>query len=59
MNENRIPFYQALSQAVSQQGVDVMFGLMGDANLLMADHFARQEGQKFVAAAIEGSGVLA
>ncbi|MGB0823549.1 MAG: thiamine pyrophosphate-binding protein, partial [Alphaproteobacteria bacterium] len=59
MTASRIPVYEALSRGVSDQGVDVMFGLMGDANLLFADHFARQPGQTFVPTAIEGSGVLA
>ena len=59
MSTPRIPVYEALSRGVADQGVDVVFGLMGDANLLFADHFARQPGQTFVATAIEGSGVLA
>ena len=59
MTASRIPVYEALSRGVSDQGVDVMFGLMGDANLLFADHFARQPGHTFVPTAIEGSGVLA
>ncbi|MGB1161159.1 MAG: thiamine pyrophosphate-binding protein [Alphaproteobacteria bacterium] len=59
MSTPRIPVYEALSRGVADQGVDVVFGLMGDANLLFADHFARQPGQTFVPTAIEGSGVLA
>jgi thiamine pyrophosphate-dependent acetolactate synthase large subunit-like protein len=59
MTTLKMPVYEALSRGVADQGVDVVFGLMGDANLLFADHFARQPGQTFVPTAIEGSGVLA
>lgn len=59
MTMSKMPVYEALSRGVADQGVDVVFGLMGDANLLFADHFARQPGQTFVPTAIEGSGVLA
>jgi thiamine pyrophosphate-dependent acetolactate synthase large subunit-like protein len=35
-----------------------MFGLMGDANLFLADHYVRGCGGKFVPAAHEGSSIL-
>jgi acetolactate synthase-1/2/3 large subunit len=35
-----------------------MFGLMGDANLFMVDHFVRAGGGTFVPVAFEGSAVL-
>ncbi|MGB0506790.1 MAG: thiamine pyrophosphate-binding protein [Pikeienuella sp.] len=50
--------YQSLARAVSDHGVDTMFGLMGDANLFMVDSFVRDSGGRFVPAAHEGSSVL-
>ncbi|MAC81612.1 MAG: acetolactate synthase [Rhodobacteraceae bacterium] len=50
--------HQAIAQAVRDHGIDTMFGLMGDANLFIADHFARTCGGRFVPAAHEGSSVL-
>ncbi len=55
---NTMHFYQAISRAVSDHGVDTMFGLMGDANLFMVDSFVRDCGGRFVPAAHEGSSVL-
>lgn len=53
-----IPVHQAIARAVQHHGIDVMFGLMGDANLFMADHFVRGCGGRFVPAVHEGSAVL-
>ena len=50
--------YQSFAQAVSDHNVDMMFGLMGDANLFMVDSFVRDCGGRFVPAAHEGSSVL-
>ena len=50
--------FQNIAQAVSDHGVDTMFGLMGDANLFMVDSFVRDSGGRFVPAAHEGSSVL-
>jgi len=55
---NNMHFYQAISRAVSDHGVETMFGLMGDANLFMVDSFVRDCGGRFVPAAHEGSSVL-
>ncbi|WP_226621612.1 thiamine pyrophosphate-binding protein [Alloyangia pacifica] len=52
------PVHQAIAQAVRDHGIDTMFGLMGDANLFIADHFARGCDARFVPAAHEGSAVL-
>ena len=49
--------YQSAAQAVIDHGIDTLFGLLGDANLFMADFFARQCGGTFVPVAIEGSAV--
>lgn len=50
--------YQAIARALCDHGVDTLFGLMGDANLFMVDHYARACGGRFVPAAHEGSSVL-
>lgn len=50
--------HQAIAQAVRDHGIDRLFGLMGDANLFIADHFARACGGRFIPAAHEGSSVL-
>lgn len=50
--------YQSLARAVLDHGVGTMFGLMGDANLFMVDHYVRQGGGTFVPVAHEGSAVL-
>ncbi len=39
-------------------GIDTMFGLMGDANLFMVDHYVRNCKGTFVPVAFEGSSVL-
>ncbi|MBU2963540.1 thiamine pyrophosphate-binding protein [Citreicella sp. C3M06] len=53
-----IPTHQALARGLHHHGIDTMFGLMGDANLFLADYFARECGGRFVPAAHEGSAVL-
>lgn len=50
--------HQSIAQSVMDHGIDTMFGLLGDANLFMSDHFARALGGVFVPVAIEGSAVL-
>lgn len=50
--------YQVIARAVSDHGVNTMFGLMGDANLFMVDSFVRDCNGRFVPAAHEGSSVL-
>jgi acetolactate synthase I/II/III large subunit len=50
--------YQSIAQAVLDQGIDTMFGLMGDANLFMVDHYVRSCGATFVPVSYEGSAVL-
>lgn len=53
-----ITVYQSIAKALRDHDVDTMFGLMGDANLFMADNFVREQGGRFVPAAHEGSSVL-
>lgn len=50
--------YQAIAQSVRDQDIDTLFGLMGDANLFMVDHYVRCCGGQFIPVAIEGSSVL-
>ena len=50
--------YGILAGSVRDQGTSVMFGVMGDANLYMADLYSRVLGGKYVAAADESTAVL-
>lgn len=50
--------YQSIAQAVLDQGIDTMFGLMGDANLFIVDHYVRAGKATFVPVSYEGSAVL-
>lgn len=50
--------YQSIAQSVLDHDIDTMFGLMGDANLFMVDHYVRHCGGQFIPVAIEGSSVL-
>jgi acetolactate synthase-1/2/3 large subunit len=52
-----IRLYQKLANALAQVGSPV-FGVTGDANVYMIDHFIRAHGGSFVAAANENGGVL-
>lgn len=45
--------YQATARALADNGVEVVFGLMGDANMFLVDSFVRECGGKFVSAAHE------
>ena len=50
--------HQSIAQAVFDHGIDTMFGLVGDANLFMTNHFVSGCGGKLVPAAHEGGTVL-
>lgn len=50
--------HQSIARAVAAHEVSILFGLMGDANLFLVDHFVRGCGGTFVPAAHEGSSVL-
>lgn len=52
------PCFQSIAKALQDQGVEVVFGLMGDANLFMVDHYVRDCQGRFVPVAHEGSCVL-
>lgn len=50
--------YEAIAQALVDLQVDPLFGLIGDANLFMVDHFVREHGRRYIRAAHEGNAVL-
>ncbi len=52
------PVCMALARNLSDLGVEAMFGLIGDANLYMADSFMRDCGGRYVSATHENSAVL-
>ncbi|WP_209425362.1 thiamine pyrophosphate-binding protein [Pararhodobacter sp. SW119] len=58
MSEAKTHVYQSIAQSVLDHDIETMFGLMGDANLFMVDHYVRAGGGTFVPAAFEGSSVL-
>jgi acetolactate synthase I/II/III large subunit len=53
-----VKFNDVVARALRQQGLEVMFGVMGDANMYIVDSFHRNENGRFVAAANEGGAVL-
>ena len=50
--------HQSIAQAVHDHGIETIFGLVGDANLFMADYFVSGCGGKMVPAVHEGGTVL-
>ncbi|MFK5978091.1 MAG: thiamine pyrophosphate-binding protein [Rhizobiaceae bacterium] len=58
MSDKKSYGYQSIATAIVDQGNDTMFGLMGDANLFMVDHYVRSNGGTFVPVAYEGSAIL-
>ena len=50
--------HAALAHELARHGVDTIFGVTGDANLFLADSFARDEQGRYVAAASEMGAVL-
>ncbi|MDZ7851782.1 MAG: thiamine pyrophosphate-binding protein [Halomonas sp.] len=58
MSDKKTYVYQSIAQSIQDHGVDTLFGLMGDANLFMVDHYVRSCGGTFVPAAFEGSSIL-
>ena len=51
-------FHAALAKALVDNGARTMFGLIGDANLYMADSYVRHQGGRFIAAAHEVGAAL-
>ena len=58
MSDEKTYVYQSIAQSILDHGIDTLFGLMGDANLFMVDHYVRSGGGTFVPAAFEGSSIL-
>ncbi len=58
MNKDLKYTYQAIAQTLADHQVDTLFGLMGDANLFMVDHYVRGCRGSFIPVAYEGSSVL-
>ena len=54
----KIYFHQAISRSIKAHDTDVIFGLMGDANLFMINDFVANCGGAFVPVGFEGSAVL-
>ncbi len=53
-----MPVHAALAHALQDQGVDTLFGLMGDANLFMVNHYVNELGGRYVPGVHEGTSVL-
>lgn len=51
-------FHSAAAHALREHGVDTMFGVMGDANMYIADSFVREAGGRFVSSSHESGAVL-
>lgn len=51
-------FNDVVASALKAHGVEVIFGVMGDANMYVVDSFHRKEQGRFVSSANEGGGVL-
>ncbi|MEM6939319.1 MAG: thiamine pyrophosphate-binding protein [Pseudomonadota bacterium] len=50
--------HKSIAHALKEHDVEVVFGLMGDANLFIVDHYVRALEGKFIPAAHEASTVL-
>ena len=57
-NGSSMTVHAAIARALADHGVDTVFGLIGDANLFMADSFVRNHGGKFVSTANEAGATL-
>lgn len=54
----RMPVNAAIARDLHDRGVETLFGLIGDANLYMADSFVRDRGGRYVSATHEANAVL-
>ena len=50
--------HEAIADAVAATGSDTMFGLLGDANLFMANSFVEKNGGTYISAVHEASAVM-
>lgn len=53
-----MPVHAALACALQDQGVETLYGLMGDANLFMVNHYVKELKGRYVPAVHEGGAVL-
>ncbi|MDB5511942.1 MAG: thiamine pyrophosphate-dependent enzyme possible carboligase or decarboxylase [Enterovirga sp.] len=53
-----VKLFQSLARSLVENGVDTIFGLMGDANLYMVDSFVRDQEGRFIASANEAGATL-
>jgi acetolactate synthase I/II/III large subunit len=53
-----VRFHSAAATALRDHGIDTMFGVMGDANMFMADSFARETKGRFLSTSHESGAVL-
>lgn len=51
--------FELLSEGLAAHGVDALFGLVGDANLYMVDHWVRAGSGRYIACTHEANAVLA
>jgi len=58
MTGDTLKVHQAIARALSDNGVDTLFGLMGDANMFTVDSFIRDCRGTFIAAAHEAGATL-
>jgi len=50
--------HQAIASALAANGIDTIFGLIGDGNMFMVDSFVHDQGGTFVAAGHEAGGAF-
>ncbi|HBZ44662.1 MAG TPA: acetolactate synthase [Maritimibacter sp.] len=53
-----LKLHSALASALRDNGVDALFGVVGDANAYFVDAYARMEGTRYVSASNENGAVL-
>lgn len=53
-----LPVFAAIARALQDQGVKTLYGLMGDANIFLVDHYVRVLKGRYVPAVHEGGAVL-
>lgn len=58
MSKTEHTVHAAIARALAAQGIDTLFGLLGDSNLFMADAFVRAEEGRLVPAIVEENAVL-
>ena len=58
MQTAKIKLFESLACGLADNGVNTLFGLIGDANLFLVDSHRQQSGTRFIPAVHEGSAVL-